>query len=105
MSQVWCDLDGRRVDRSEILAEALILEFRVDFAEIIAVELCFQGHPSAQETTTERPVAQDRQSSADSVRQHIRLDCTLKEVVWRLHGIELSLGPEHSHPGRRKVAD
>ena len=44
-------------DRSEILAEAFIPEFRVDFAEIIAVELGFQGHPSAQETTTERSVA------------------------------------------------
>src|SRR4029077_11742298 len=92
-------------DRSEILAEALILEFRVDFAEIIAVELGFQGHPSAQETTTERSVAQDRQSSADSVRQHIRLDGTLKEVVWRLHGVELGVSAEHTHLGWRKIAD
>ena len=29
----------------------------------------------------------------------------LKEVIGRLHGIELGLGPEHTHLCRRKVAD
>src|SRR6201997_549176 len=92
-------------DRGEILAEALTLEFRVDFAKIIAVELGFPGHPSAQETTTERSVTQDRQSGADSVWQHISLNCTFKEVVWRLHGVELGVGAEHAHLDWRIIAN
>ena len=93
------------VDRSEILGEACTLEFRIDLPQIIALELGISGHPPAEETTTERAVAQDSQSGVLGIGQHVHIDLTLKEVIGRPHGIELGVGPEHTHLCRRKVAD
>ena len=93
------------VDRSQILTEALTLEFQIDFAQIVAVEFGIRSHSSAQKTTTERAVAQDSKSCTYGIGQHIRLDCTLKQIVRRLHGVELGVSAEHTHLSRRKIAD
>jgi hypothetical protein len=66
--------------RSEILTEALSWNFGSTLRRSTA-KLGFEGHPFAEEPTTECSVTQDRRSSADSVWRDIRLDCTLKEVA------------------------
>jgi hypothetical protein len=66
------------IDGSEMLRVALTLEFRIDLAEVIAVEFGICGHPSAQETTTERAVAQNSKARTCGVGQHVVLDFPLK---------------------------
>jgi hypothetical protein len=39
------------------LTEAHTLEFRIDFAQIVAVEFGVGGHPTGEEPAAERPVA------------------------------------------------
>jgi hypothetical protein len=68
------------IDRSEILGVALALEFRIDVAEIIAVEFGIRGHRSAQKTTTERAIAQDSKSCTRGVGQHVVLDFALNKL-------------------------
>jgi hypothetical protein len=87
------------IDRREILRVAVALEFRIDITEIIAVECGLHGHPPAEETTTQRAVTQDRQSSANGIGQHVSLDVALKEVVGRLHSVELGVSTKHPHLG------
>ena len=95
------------VDRGQILAEALALEFRVDLAQIVALESGRLGGRlrPAEEAAAQRAVAQNGEVCAFGVGQHVRLDFALEEVVGRLHGIEPGHGAEGIHLRGRVVAE
>jgi hypothetical protein len=71
--------------------------FGSTFRRSFARELGISGHSPAEETTTERAVAQDSQSGVLGIGQHVHIDLAPKEVIGRLHGIELGVGPEHTN--------
>src|SRR6516225_11410629 len=76
------------VNRGQILAETLALEFRINLAQVVAVKSGFQTHAPAQKAAAERAVAQDSETGAFRVGQHVRVDFALKEIVRGLNGIE-----------------
>src|SRR6266404_5702536 len=72
----------------QILAEARLLELRIGAAQIVALEGGLTAHAARQESATQGAIAQGCNAVKTAIRQYVRLDATLEEIIGRLHAMQ-----------------
>ncbi len=92
-------------DRSQILTEARLLEFGVDFSQVIAAELCVRFHLATEQAAAKGSVGKQRNTVFLAVGEHVLLNLPLEQVVRRLTGLDRCCLAKDIHLRGRIVAD
>src|SRR4029077_5432814 len=72
----------------QILAEARLLELRIGAAQTVALEGGVIAHAARQESATQGAIAEGCDAVKTAIRQYVRLDAALEEIIGRLHAMQ-----------------
>ena len=88
----------------EILGESRLAKLRIAAPQIVADECCVRAHPSGQEATAQRAVAECRDLVFAAIRQQVGLDAAFEQVVGRLQHMQGRDTTELFHLFDREIA-
>src|SRR5580704_3559144 len=88
----------------QILRKTRRLKFRVDAPQIVAVERAVRAHAPAEQPPTQGSITESRNVIGASIRQDVRLNGALEEIVGRLQHVQWGHLTKALHFGDREIA-
>src|SRR5580704_16086002 len=88
----------------QILRKTRRLKLRIDAPQIVAVERAVEAHAPAEQASTQGSITESRDVIGASIRQNVRLNRALEEIVWRLQHVQRSRLTKALHVGDREIA-